>query len=77
MILISFIGKPNWTVQAWKTGVQDGLDRSYDLSSGMTYECIRLSVVYDMGANFGQWLGQKWECIKKYISVHRNSFVDR
>ena len=75
MILINFIGKPNWTVRAWKIGVQDGLSEPYDLGSGMTYECVRLNAVYDMGANFGQWLGQRRECIKKYALARREGIV--
>lgn len=50
----------NRAVRCWRvfrTGLADGWNQPFDLTSGMTYEGAFWNNLYDWGANFGQWFG--------------------
>ena len=45
-----------WDVQAFLTGVEDGKEQGFELSSGMSYEDLSRQWAYDTGTYIGACL---------------------
>ena len=52
------------TLLAFRTGLLDGWEQPWEITSGMTYDDLLCQSVWDYGANIGQFVG-------KLVSFHR------